>query len=82
MKKPETEEIITPVVSTEKPKIKYRYFCTACTGIAFYSTEMGVVISTTCAACNKSIGQMREENFIPLTPQEMTRFNNLPSGTA
>ena len=48
-----------------KKAVKYRYFCDACTGIAFFSAEAKEGLSGTCAVCGKPY-VTRKENYILL----------------
>lgn len=49
----------------EKPKkMKYRYFCPACTGVAFYSNKKEKRGAVICANCGKEIIADKLENYI------------------
>lgn len=46
-------------------KAKYRYFCDACTNIAFFSNKIEEGLHGTCVVCGKPY-VTRKENFIKL----------------
>lgn len=48
----------------EKPK--YRYYCEACTGIAFYSSIPVAGEGRVCKSCGKIINPTKKENYIKL----------------
>jgi len=56
-------------VAIAQPKVNkptHRYFCDACTGIAFYHIEgQGVPRMVKCKACGK-VQSFKEENLIKL----------------
>lgn len=45
---------------------KYRYFCPACTGVAFYSVDKSEKLPVVCQNCGKSLEEIKPENFIKL----------------
>lgn len=47
------------------PARKFRYYCDACTGIAFYATEIVVGTRGNCEHCNKPYVS-KKENYIKL----------------
>lgn len=59
-------------IKTENKEVKptHRYFCDACTGIAFYWVEQGVTPQTkfpaNCQTCGTPIGKVKPENFIKI----------------
>ena len=61
------EEIVEGTEVKEKKdsetRVKFRYFCDACTNIAFYSDEIKEGLKGTCQACGKQY-VTRKENFI------------------
>lgn len=59
----DSEEEIEEVVEIKKTKARYRYFCDACTNIAFFSDKIEEGLSGTCAVCGKSY-VTRKENYI------------------
>jgi hypothetical protein len=54
-----------PEIQTKPEPFKYRYFCPACTGVAFYSVDIDTPQST-CAHCGAKLGEIKKENFIKL----------------
>ena len=46
-----------------KKAVKYRYFCDACTNIAFFSSEVKEGLSGVCHCCGKPY-VTRKENYI------------------
>lgn len=60
----EPEKIQTK--ASPEPVNRFRYFCDACTGIAFKSVEKRNPGVNMCASCHKTLGAIKDENFIPL----------------
>lgn len=49
------------------PVFKYRYYCDACTGIAFYVVDIATAkIPNCCGNCAHPIGPLKKENFIKI----------------
>jgi hypothetical protein len=59
------KEIEKMVVKDAVAPRKFRYYCDACTGIAFYSEEVLAGKQGNCQACGKPY-VARKENFIKL----------------
>lgn len=50
-----------------KPQPTHRYYCDACTGIAFLHVEGAPLPKNpVCKACGKPVGTVKQENFIKL----------------
>lgn len=47
----------------EKPAEVYRYYCEACTGRAFTSTEKTKFVTRSCKSCGNTVSY-KEENYI------------------
>jgi hypothetical protein len=48
-------------------KAKYRYFCDACTGTAFFASEFDIMPRTAvCRSCGKKIEHLHIENYIKI----------------
>lgn len=60
--KPQEPDVITSKMITNR----YRYFCDACTGIAFLSADKKNPGVSACQNCGKFIHTIKEENFINL----------------
>ena len=63
-------KVVQTETKTEAPAVRlptHRYFCDACTGIAFYLFE-GEALPTkaTCRACGKLLTNIRVANVIKL----------------
>ncbi len=48
------------------PVFKFRYYCDACTGIAFFINEFNGPRPTCCGNCGHPIGALKKENFIKI----------------
>lgn len=48
------------------PKAKYRYFCDACTGVAFVVDEPAPKKDIVCTACGTHLGPAKPENYIKM----------------
>lgn len=48
------------------PVFKFRYFCDACTGVAFYINDHKDPRPTCCGNCGHTIGPLKKENFIKI----------------
>ena len=65
-KKEEIKEEGEAEVIVEK-KAEYRYFCDACTGTAFVTSNIDELPKrTVCASCDKELGVIKKENFIKI----------------
>lgn len=53
-------------IADEIGQPKYRYFCDACTGVAFTSIEKKNPGISNCQSCGKPITEDKTENYILL----------------
>ena len=63
---PEVTDYDLPFPNTDPhPEYHYRYFCDACTNIAFYAVHIKEGLTGNCGSCGKKY-VARKENFIKL----------------
>lgn len=71
-----TEEI--KQTDANPPSLQYRYVCIACTGNAYYTSEIrDVHVKGICENCGATLPSVDKNNFILLTEDQKRAVNQL-----